>query len=118
MDSPARHPLWKAVCAFSVEAVKVVMGESVDLDERERGGVRYLVGRDAGSARLIDDEQLLAMARSSQLRYWTDGRRLFWDEGREDNPALQAINAVQALERFGLDAMEEAYEKGSSGFDA
>ena len=118
MDSPARHPLWKAVCAFSVEAVKVVMGEGVELHEKERGGVRYLVGRDAGSARLIDDEQLLAMARSSQLRYWTDGRRLFRDDGRETNPALQAINAVQALERFGLDAMEEAYEKGSSGFDA
>jgi hypothetical protein len=113
-----QHLLWKAVCAFSVDAVKAVMGDAVDLYERERGGVTYIAGHDAGSQRLISDEQLQAIARASAVRYWTDGRKLFWDDGRDTRPASQAITATQALERFGLDALEEASEKGSWGWDA
>ena len=111
------HPVWKAINAFSLDAVKAVLGAQIDLALKQKGGVSYMVGRDADLQRLLSDEQLRAIALASPLRYWTDGRRLWWyDAGVPDRSKLQEIGATEALERFGIDALDEAYEKGCWGW--
>jgi hypothetical protein len=113
----SERPVWKAINAFSLPAVKEVLGAAIDLAVKERGGVSYIVGRDADLELPLTDEQLSAIARASPLRYWTDGRHLWWyDAGVPDRRKLQNISAAEALERFGLDALDEAYEKGSWGW--
>ena len=113
----ANHPVWKAINAFSLPAVKAVLGGAIDLAIKQRGGVSYIAGRDADLERLVSDDQLRAIALASPLRFWTDGRHLWWyDAGLPDSAKLQDISAAEALERFGLDALDEAYEKGSWGW--
>jgi hypothetical protein len=115
VSSEPRHPLWKAICGFSLEAVKAVLGDAIDLAIKERGGVKYVVGRDADLGRLVTDAELAAIARASTRRYWTDGRRLYREAIEVDAiPPLRELDAVEALERFGLDALEETSEKGSA----
>ena len=114
----AHHPVWKAINAFSLPAVKAVLGAAIDLAIKQRGGVSYIVGRDGDLELPLTDEQLRAIALASPLRFWTDGRHLWWyDAGVPDRDKLQEISAAQALERFGLDALDEAYEKGSWGWE-
>ena len=113
----AEHPVWKAINAFSLPAVKAVLGGAIDLAIKQRGGVSYIVGRDADLELPLTGEQLRDIARASPVRYWTDGRHLWWyDAGLPDGAKLQDIGAADALERFGLDALDEAYEKGSWGW--
>ncbi len=113
----ASHPLWKAINAFSLPAVKAVLGGAIDLAIKQRGGVSYIVGRDADLERLVSDEQLRSIALASPLRFWTDGRHLWWyDAGLPEGAKLQEIGAADALERFGMDALDESYEQGSWGW--
>jgi hypothetical protein len=106
-----------AINAFSLAAVKAVLGAAIDLTVKEKGGVSYIVGRDANLDLPVTDAQLRAIAAASPLRYWTDGRHLWWyDAGLPDSRKLQEISAAQALDRFGLEALDEAYEKGSWGW--
>lgn len=106
-----------AINAFSLAAVKAVLGAAIDLTVKEKGGVSYIVGNDASLELPVSEAQLRAIALASPLRYWTDGRHLWWyDAGLPDGARLQAISAAEALERFGLDALDETYEKGSWGW--
>jgi hypothetical protein len=88
--SEPRHPLWKALASFGDDAGRRVL-PSID-DER-----------------LLTDEQVAAIADASSARYWTDGRCLFGLHYPES--AHEPLTARQALDRFGLDALEEAHEK-------
>ncbi len=88
-----RRELWMAVQSFGQDAVAHVIGDTRDLH-----------------APLSDDE-LAAIARQSTVPYWTDGTVLWSIDYRLPNS--RPISAADALARFGLEALEEAREKGT-----
>jgi hypothetical protein len=88
-----RRELWMALASFGEEAVAHVVADR----------------RDAHAE--LTDEQLLAMARRSTIPYWTDGTVLWSIDYR--NPGARTLSAAEALAAFGLEALEEAREKGT-----
>jgi hypothetical protein len=89
-----RREVWMAISSFGEDAVASVVGDKA---------------RDLGAS--LTNEELMAIARVSRVPYWSDGTRLWTIEYGPRNAS--PISPADALARFGLEALEEAREKGS-----
>lgn len=86
-----------AIHCFSPEAAKAVVGATEDYEQ------------------LLDEGQIRAMARASRLPYWSDGSALLkFEEWADRFPRARKVSALEAYEKFGLDRLHEAAERGAS----
>jgi|KBSMisStaDraftv2_1062788.scaffolds.fasta_scaffold282888_2 hypothetical protein len=80
--------------------------------------VTAVMGPEGDPYAIASDDQVLRIAASSKVAYWTDasGKRLFTIEGTGENvPGTRPITPLEALRTFGLDEVLDAREYGVAG---